>query len=445
MPTKLTGTIPQPVAVSVEYGGVGQEMPNASWLWTAAQIAEERAPGAKSFRPDKALTSLCEWFATKEALVTVLPPNGRVDAVDRVLPYALAWQQDRDLIVIAPRMAVGTTLERLAWIQTPVAVFTYDENVLVEAAVIPARAEVLAAARERRPRLTAAHDVADSRNLVAALLDWADGHWALSRASRASYLAWHCLGRQVLAIRRTDGGIRVTAGVKHVGAGSTSDGVFDEPLTESVSAVQRSLIEAAVAAAVADRYTGVDAGHVEHRMQGALAASRLAPLGVDRFVREYPAWRGLGRQGFIDFLGVDRRNRLHVVETKVGTDDPGVVLQTVDYATWVRANATEIRDNLGWPMHGGNDEPVIDIVLAPKQAGGQAIGPYLAGQLEALSRDLYWRVYVIVDPRSEVLEVLGPLDCLPMPDTLPGVRVASPVVRPRWPARAAAELAQKAT
>ena len=102
-----------------------------------------------------------------------------------------------------------------------------------------------------------------------------------------------------------------------------------------------------------------DRGHVEHRLQGALALGPLqANLGLAEFAREYPAWRADHRPGFIDFLGLDRQNRLHVVETKVNPDDVTTVLQTLDYAIWVQANAKKIRDERRWPESGGEEKSV---------------------------------------------------------------------------------------
>jgi hypothetical protein len=140
-------------------------------------------------------------------------------------------------------------------------------------------------------------------------------------------------------------------------------------------------------------------------MQAALAATAMSDLGLTSFAREYPAWRGDGRPGYLDFLGIDRHNRLHVVETKVGTADVKGVLQSIDYVVWVTAHSSAIRAELGWQEPPPNGERVmIDFVLAPKGAG-PAIGPYFAGQVEAIGGHLPWRVHVVADATADVPSV----------------------------------------
>ena len=193
-----------------------------------------------------------------------------------------------------------------------------------------------------------------------------------------------------------------------------------------------------IAEAVWRRLAGHDEGHVEHRLQASLAATDLRPLGLSRFAREYPAWRGDGRPGFVDFLGLDRHNRLHIVETKVGTADVKVVLQTLDYATWVAAHDSDIRAERSWPEPtSSQDFPVLDFVLSPKPGvggHGHAVGPYLAGQLEALAGDLQRRVWTVADPLSEIPQVSGPWTrALPISNAL----IAAPVQPARWAAQIA--------
>ena len=42
----------------------------------------------------------------------------------------------------------------------------------------------------------------------------------------------------------------------------------------------------------------------------------------------------------------------------------------------------------------------LDFILAPKGTG-PAVGTYLAGQLEALSGSLPWRIAIVADPGTE--------------------------------------------
>lgn len=174
-------------------------------------------------------------------------------------------------------------------------------------------------------------------------------------------------------------------------------------------------------------------------MQAALAGTGLHRLGIVQFAREYPARRSEDRPGFIDFLGVDRQNRLHVVETKVGTSDVRVVLQALDYATWVSANGAAIREERNWPDATGEERVVIDFVLAPKSRGA-AVGRYFEGQVEALDGGLAWTVTIVKDPLAESPEPTGPYRRR-VPDNL-GALVATPVQPARWVNRIARELAR---
>jgi len=65
--------------------------------------------------------------------------------MDEVLGYALAWQCDRDLLLVLPESYEHQTLGRLAWVDTPVRVFLHGSYGL-RPAVVPSRSEVLIAA-----------------------------------------------------------------------------------------------------------------------------------------------------------------------------------------------------------------------------------------------------------------------------------------------------------
>jgi len=419
----------------------------------AAHLARDLCDEVKDFTPGKNLSAMAEWFVTPddERLVVVVGDHEQVSSIDDVLAYALAWQGDRDLVLILPEGHEGQTLDRLPWVDTPVRVFLHGSDDL-RPAIIPSRSDVLARAGGRGLRRTETHDLGELDKLIESVTTWASTHWALEEESRPSYLSWHCAGRQVLKVARSKGGVLVTAGVDYtkdppegeekalclfVGAGGT-------PLTQ----VELAHVQARVARAIFLRLASVDRGHLEHRLQGSLASGPLKrALGLSDIAREYPAWRGDHRPGFLDFLALDRKNRLHVVETKVNPDDVTVVLQTLDYAIWVQANANKIRDERGWQESGETDHGVVcDFVCAPRvkpgqdgtlAASGYAIGGYLAGQLEAISPSIAWRISLVPDPLADPPEVSGPLS-----HRLPpvGPLVAEPVQGPRWSARVQADL-----
>ncbi len=374
--------------------------------------------------------------------------------MDEVLGYALAWQCDRDLLLVMPESYEHQTLGRLAWVDTPVRVFRHGSYGL-RPAVVPSRSEVLSAAADSGLRAMAEHDLGDMAPLVAWVTNWADDHWALAKVKRPSYQAWHCAGRQVLRVARFQGGVRITAGVNY----SKNPPAGEEKALTRLVSHERPLsraelahIQARVTRAIWHRLAEQDRGDVEHRLQGALALGPLrTDLGLAEFAREYPAWRGDHRPGFIDFLGLDRQNRLNVVETKVNPGDVTAVLQALDYVIWVEANATKIRDERGWPESGGEEKSVVcNLVCAPRitpapdgslAPSGHAIGRYLAGQLEAISPSVSWTISLVPDPLAEVPEVTR----LPAHRVPPaGPLVAEPVQGPRWAARVQAGLVSPA-
>lgn len=400
---------------------------------TAEDIAGRLSLSTQRFEPPGAvLTQKAHWLLDSSggALIVVVGEHEDQNVADEVLAYALAWQGDHDLVLILPESHVGLVLQRLPWVGIPVRVFLYGAALEPRPAVVPSRAEVMQGAAACPLRPTIHHELGQRANWIAALVQSADDHWALVPAHRHSYLSWHCAGRQVLRISRSGAGLRILAGVAYRDPPPGESKPLDVPIAGDLTPDQRAEIEARVATAIWKRLANLDAGHVEHRFQAALAASALNSLELTQFSREYPAWRGEGRPGFIDFLGLDRRSRIHVVETKVGTRDVKVVLQTLDYAIWVAAKDAQIREDKGWPGPGAEKFPVLDFVLSARGVGGtgRAVGPYLAGQLEALAGDLPWRIFTVDDPLSTIPKISGPwtrrlsLDGLDVPSVGP----------PRW-------------
>jgi hypothetical protein len=428
----------EPPAVSAAELAAGKR---AQFEPIAEQLASGLVPDLAAFAPGAALSAMARWFCDRsgQRLVVVVGEHESGDVTDEILAYALAWQHDRDLVLVVPETHLGLTLDRLPWIDTRVRVFTYGDDRDPRPAIIPPQAEVLAAATSRPLRSTGTYDLQHRADLVAPLVHSLNEHWALVPAHRSSYLAWHCLGRQVVRIARTANGVTIQAGVAYRDPPPGAAKPLVLSVDEELLPVQIAEVEHRVAEAVWKRFAGHDHGHVEHRMQASLASRGLTELGFTSFTREYPAWRGDGRPGYIDFLAVDRRNTLHVIETKVGVADVKGVLQTLDYTTWVTAHAKEIRAELNWPNASrlGQETVTLDFILAPKETG-PAIGKYLAGQLEALAGSLPWRIAIVTDPLAEVPRIAGPWH-----RTLPplGPLVASPVQGARWAVSIGRELA----
>jgi hypothetical protein len=182
-----------------------------SLFWPVAErLAREMIPDPVPFRPGRNLTEMAVWFTDESdgTLVVEVGSHEAIDSLDQVLAYALAWQGDRDLVLVLPETHAEQTMTRLPWIETCVRVFVYGSELLPRPAIIRARAEVLSKAKTLGVRRTKEHTLGDAAELVEPLVKWADEHWALKEAHRPSYLAWHCEGRQVLAVARSKGGSR---------------------------------------------------------------------------------------------------------------------------------------------------------------------------------------------------------------------------------------------
>jgi hypothetical protein len=252
---------------------------------------------------------------------------------------------------------------------------------------------VLARFVEDPLRGTAVHDLGDRAAWVQPLIDWATTAPGVEPAHRSSYLAWHCAGRQILRVKRSRAGIDVTAGVNYTNPAPDQPPPYSVTVTSPLEAavVHRAVARAANAAA--DRLAGVDTGHAEHRFQALLPSLRDA-FGLKELRREIPARRAGSGPAFIDFVGIDRRRRLHIVETKLGNDEM-LALQALDYWIWASANKTalatwlfEVADPTG---------VVIDVVAASKQGTDKTVGPYTAAQLEAFDGQINWRLHELTD------------------------------------------------
>lgn len=409
----------------------------------AAQLARAVVDDPQPFTPSRPLTQKAEWFtgAAGAQLVVVADHHEGPKALDEILAYALAWQEDKDLLLILPEEHRQPTLNRLAWIDSPTRVFAYGRDLQPKPVVVPARSETLSAAGALGLRSIGGHSLGDAAHLVEELVGWADSHWGLTATHRPTYQAWHCRGRQVLRLSRSHGGgVKVAAGVNYTTPPEGEEKALAVTVTtaQPLTAALRAQIETRVLRAIWKRLAESDAGDVEHQLQEALSPGPLRrDLGLAASSREFPAWRAPGRPGFLDFLGLDRHNRLHIVETKVNPDDVRVVLQALDYAIWVMANGADIREQLGWVTASGPERVAIDLICAPRvkpgpdggrTPDGTAIGRYLTGQLEALSPDVEWRIWLVPDPLAEPPTLMSA-----PPRTMPsGDLVAAPVTGPRW-------------
>lgn len=355
------------------------------------------------FEPGRKLSTMTPMFVDEDTLAVAVAPFEQPRDVDRALGFGLAYAQDRELVLVLPAAHAQATLRRAAFLDAPIRVITYEARTVlgrwtftVEEQVIPSRPAVLAEYRD--PLVTTVHQLSAPNATVNELVNWADAHPDLRPAHRDSYLAWHCLGRMVLRLRRVKGdGVEVTAGVNaSKPSAAFAPAVFLDGIHETVTPDRVDEIHTAVDAAIDRRRTGVDNGHVEHLLQALLAEDigvlnvRTDRDGPGRVRREFPAIRADGSRGYIDLLAVDAQDRIHVIETKIGSD-PMLVLQALDYYIWALAHREALAAEFG--LTTTNPDVVVDFVVGVTKTI-KPIGPYTAPQAEALPGGLRWRCFI---------------------------------------------------
>lgn len=238
-------------------------------------------------------------------------------------------------------------------------------------------------------------------------------------SDRKTYCAWHVLGRQVLKITKSKTGLNITAGVdaKNVKANRRP---VKFKISENLTSSQYFEIVAAVSLAALDRLSKSDDGHAEHHLQSILCPEDFSLAG---WRKEVAVRRVSLKLGFIDFLGWDAKDRLHIVETKIGSDSM-LVLQGLDYWLWCTANKKELND---WLEIDSAKLPCIRFVVQLDEVGANAISIYTAAQLEALHRDIDWRFSTVIISDDQAIEIAHMnLKTIPEPHQRAGG------VMPRW-------------
>lgn len=358
-------------------------------------VASVGGPSAP-FQPPtpERLSARCSWFADADRLALVTRRDGSAVDAEHALAYGLAYSADRDLWLVTTHVGAERILPRLPWLSVPIHVFATDGST-ARPVLTPAKHEVLE--RIDDPLADAVVQLDERAAWVTELVNWADTAPGLEAVPRSQYLSWHCDGRQVLTIRPHGQGLKIVAGVdaKEPLLGAMPVVVtIDAPLTPA----EQMRLVAAVARAAANRLEGVDEGHAEHLLQARL---KPADLGLVDWRREYPAIRPGSKRAFIDFLGVDSRGDLHVVETKIGPDER-LILQGLDYWTWTTAHAPELRRAFGLTrvprVH-------LDFVVAEHRDGEGLTSMYTPAQAEALDGAIPWRFHTVTGWRDDHLSI----------------------------------------
>ncbi|GIG41207.1 hypothetical protein [Cellulomonas phragmiteti] len=235
---------------------------------------------------------------------------------------------------------------------------------------------------------------------MADLMHWAGQQPHLDPAHRSSFRAWQYRGQRVLGIKRTVGGLTITAGI------DGKEGAYPRTVTLRISAplaeAQLDEVQAGVESGCRERDTNPALSPDEHWLQAVL---RRDPglLGLEQPVlREVAAWRPCGSakangsgwgRGFVDLAGLDAAGNLLLVETKLDGDDM-LVLQGLDYWIWANAN----RDVLAQRLDCSPSVPIEIVFCVGGKTGGEPLSSrHMEAQLAALPPGLTWRVVHVTD------------------------------------------------
>lgn len=347
-------------------------------------------------RPGTNLSDAMCFFADAGRMVVVVGQHEMDGDLGLALSYGLHHAHGRPLTLILPKDSEGPTLQRLAWLEAPVTVWTHDGAGNTRKCRPASRQEILKGIDDDLEE--GAADLSGREVWIAELLDWARAESNLTHINRKSYVAWHCRGRQVLAIQRTGKGLSITAGVNYkkptLDKPDHKKPTLDRPkpvvelVTSSITGDQLSRIRTAVEAAVRGELAGNDATNEEHRLQHALA-SNVGLLNLREVRREFPAARPGTPRAYIDFLGLDASGGLHIIETKIG-EDAMIVLQGLDYWVWVSAHIKELERYFGVPKF---SSIAVDFVVGPKKKANALVDDYTITLASVLCAEVSWRFH----------------------------------------------------
>ena len=404
-----------------------REQFRADW---AEGLAEQAAGGpVGEFTSREAGTGLSGrlcWFSAPGRLVVVAGAHLSARDVDLALAFGLYHvKADQTLVLVIPHdeKASRATLVRAPWIDRPLEVWTYGPD-LVEG-VVPAASRVPLDSRERvlerytvEGRWGYGHTppppddyrdiLGDRAEWIESLASWLAEHPDIDAEHRKTYAAWKCAGKIVLKAQRARGGLDLGAGIQYSKPTKAQKAPVKETCSGPLSAEQLSTLKAAVEGGVDEMLGGMGGLYLEHRLQAAISRQPKPILELaSKPVAEYPAWRPYVKprgRAFVDFLGVDAKGTLHVLETKVG-GDVMMVLQGLDYWIWATANWGELSAQFRL-----DDQPKVEVdFLISQKHADEWLGPYSEAQSRALAPEVIHRFWKISDWDLGATAVILPL------------------------------------
>ena len=380
-------------------------------------------------RPTAGLSGRLSWFSTPDRLVVVAGAFLSAGDVGLALAFGLHHvKADQVLVLVIPQdgRVSRATLVRSPWINRPLEVWTYDPTALV-GGISPAATRVQLDSRERvLERYTekggwgyghTPPPPADYRVILGDRAEWVESlaSWLATERDdidaehRPSYAAWKCAGKIVLKVQRTRGGLNLSAGIQYSKPKKPEQAPLKVRVMAPLSEEQLSALQIAILGGVEEMANGLAGLYLEHQLQAAISRQEVPILELtSKPVAEYPAWRPYVKpsgRAFIDFLGVDEKGSLHVLETKVG-GDVMMVLQGLDYWIWATANRDALSAQFGLEDH---PKVEVDFLVGEKHAG-EWLGPYSEAQSRALAPEVVHRFWKISDWDHGATPDVKPLD-----------------------------------
>ena len=374
------------------------------------------------------------FFADEKHLAVVAGAQEN-DDVELALAYAVRHANGRRLTLVLPEGHTNATAQRAPWLREAARpkIFTHRAGGDINELPPRSQADTVLALAEPPKGLSPAEELANatspshlgnSTDGVWALVEWATTYSLLDPGHRSGERSWHYAGLRVLSIRRTKGGVSITAGIHYGGANKPPavtlvDG--QQLSTEALTALQATVNDA-----IEQRKgTGPKAIHRpdEHWLQAML---RRHPqiVGVEQpALRELPAWRphdstGKWGRGYLDLLGLDGHGAIRVIETKLATNsDDLLVLQGLDYYVWATAYLDVLRSRLGATK---SAELEIHYVLGANPSDDSIkLSPCTGALASALDDSVRWRFQVVHDWFQHPEQTSTPTATIFSPATVP--------------------------